>query len=62
MPAQVPAFEADKLADRSLHFLLTRQASPTRGKMRYGPPGVSLGKLAIDDEQQFLIGEMRLFR
>jgi hypothetical protein len=29
--------------------------------MRYGTSGISLGKLAIDDEEQFLIGEMRLF-
>src|SRR5580704_13182351 len=62
IPAQVPAVQSNKVADRGLDFLFARHAGPTCGKMRPGPPGIPLGKLAVYNEEQFLIGEMRLFR
>ena len=59
---QVSLMHADEFADGGLDFLFARPARPTGGQMRLRSPGVWRGKLAIDRQEQFLIGEMRFFR
>jgi len=59
---EVPPAHSDKFADRRLDFLFACPTGPTGGKMRLDALVVSRGKLAIDSQKQFLIGEMRFLR
>jgi hypothetical protein len=59
---EISPVHANKLADGAFDILLARPAGPTSRKMRLDSASVTRRKLAIDGQEQFLIGEMRFFR